>query len=1014
MHHVALALGLMSPALLKPEGAPDDTDSDDIQELMRVYRKHHYEGNYRDAISVAEHACAVLERLPEGPEQQDGLSECLNDLGVFYDDQGLLELAESTKKRALAIREKFLGPDHLYVAISSNNLAVLYERQGRYREARTLYERALSIREKSLGTYSPQVALSLNNLAQIHLHQGRYEQAENLYERGIAICEEIDCSSYLPPGIIESNLGVLFWLQGNYERAIIAMRRGLSKRRERLGARHPAVAESLNNLALVHTSEGRLDEAHACLESALSILEERLGPDHPSITGTVSNLTKVYTRRGDYETARPLLERVLASDEQLLGSNHPHIALDLNNLAWVLHRAQSYHGAESMYERAISIAQKSLGHKHPTVANSMMNLAYVYLDQKKLAIGLETLARALDIAESNLSRELTIAPESRKLAFSATFLASTNATLSTHLRANPRNHRAAKLALTTILRRKGRVQDLVGTSYGSLRRALAPEDRHLLEDLSNSRARLSALANSGLPVAELSPRLKELRGEQDRIWRALADSGAVADATASPLTISDVQHALPPGGVLVEFVRYVPRHDSQGRLLVENLMPRYAAYLVFSDHYDWVELGPAERVDELAFAFREDLLERQEIDPALHDAIMGPLVERLRGTHRLILAPDGALNLVPFGALTDGREYLIERYQLHYVSTGRDLIQMQSPGSNTGRIVVVANPTGADLPGADREASLLQEIFPQAHVLSHGEATETKVRQQERPWVLHIATHGFFGNKAAGHDLHSVMPERLRAGPLDASPPIHHLVDNPMIYTGLTLVGRTRVAPDLDPDLDGGGFVDDGRLTAYEISDWDLRGTELVVLSACETGLGEVQAGEGVFGLRRAFAMAGVQTQVMSLWKVSDSATAELMPSYYRRLLAGKGRSEAMQEVQLAMLRSEKYRHPGNWASFIVVGDWGPLTWSKPVGPPPAERGPSCQRAGVAGHTPSPSLLVLILFGLFARRRPGSAGSSRRSGMVGWVDRRRTGQGCAQGGHSRPTARGRLGTGNGQ
>jgi hypothetical protein len=185
-------------------------------------------------------------------------------------------------------------------------------------------------------------------------------------------------------------------------------------------------------------------------------------------------------------------------------------------------------------------------------------------------------------------------------------------------------------------------------------------------------------------------------------------------------------------------------------------------------------------------------------------------------------------------------------------------------------------------------------------------------------------------------------------------------------------------SPDDEPsttDEEDPVLLDDGRLTAYEVSGWDLRGTELVTLSACDTAQGTYQQGEGILGLRRAFAVAGAQTQVMSLWKVSDTTTPTLMSSYYHRLLAGEGRSEAMRNTQLELLRNPETRHPKDWAAFVVVGEWGPL--SSVSLPSKAEPGPidprprGCQaKLGATDDSSDSDLPTLALLALLVRRRP--------------------------------------------
>jgi MYXO-CTERM domain-containing protein len=466
----------------------------------------------------------------------------------------------------------------------------------------------------------------------------------------------------------------------------------------------------------------------------------------------------------------------------------------------------------------------------------------------------------------------------------------------------------------------------------------------------------------------------EAQRRQHQLWQELSDRSPVVRAFSRPISVRDAQDELPANAVLLEFARYRPLDQEETPSLWTP--PRYAAYLVFPDRIDWVDLGPAEPIEEHIKAFRKALQLEQPIPTDLHDAVMQPILERLGDARRLFIAPDAELNLVPFGALYDGERYLVERYDLHYLTTGRDLLRpWDAYGSTTDdTLTVVANPSGASLPGTEQESELLEDLFPHVETLRHDAATEANAQRRAQPWLLHLATHGFFEIPEPDPELQRRMDEYTLSMSPSALPFAPGRLDNPMLHSGLLLAAADSSAdtpsdPTADPDDDH--LAPDGRLTAYEISGWDLRGTELVVLSACGTGLGEPRAGEGVLGLRRAFAMAGAQTQVMSLWDVSDATTAKLMEAYYRKLLAGKGRAEAMQEVQLEMLRSGEY-HPGDWASFVVVGEWRPLSADKlptPEGPPPVEpRGCGCQRASVAGDA-TPGLFLLALLAPLAIRR---------------------------------------------
>jgi CHAT domain-containing protein len=386
----------------------------------------------------------------------------------------------------------------------------------------------------------------------------------------------------------------------------------------------------------------------------------------------------------------------------------------------------------------------------------------------------------------------------------------------------------------------------------------------------------------------------------------------------------------------------------------------------------WLELGEAAAIDQAISDWRATLADPRRADVrargrALDEQIMRPLRRLLGDTRRLFLSPDGALNLIPFAALVDEQDrYLAETYAITYLTSGRDLLRLavktssrqgpavfadpdfdaaaaapnalpNTPHASARRSVDLAGARFPRLPGTAAEARVLAALLPAPHVFTRAQATEGALKQVAAPLVLHVATHGFFLPAQQSSSGASVPPglRGLGLGGGRAAP----AGENPLLRSGLALAGANRRA-------DGAGG--DGVLTAYEAAALDLFGTRLVVLSACETGLGDVQSGDGVYGLRRALVLAGAESQMMSLWQVSDAATRDLMTAYYRRLLAGGERGEALRQVQLAMikrqpqaaaaggrrglggglarqLQTEERRHPFYWASFILSGEWRAL-----------------------------------------------------------------------------------------
>ncbi len=833
-------------------------------------------------------------------------------MATLYVSQGRYDKAEPLYRRSFDIYEKALGKDHSLVAQSLNNLASLYRTQGRYDEAEPLYQRSLAIYEKALGTEHPDVATSLNNLALLYNSQGRYDEAEPLYERSLAIWEKA------------------------------------------LGENHPDVALSLNNLASLYDSQGRYDEAEPLYQRSLAIWEKTLGENHPSVAQSLNNLASLYNSQGRYDKAEPLIQRSLAIREKALGENHPSVATSLNNLAILYHFQGRYDKAEPLIQRSLAIWEKALGENHPSVAASLNNLASFYLSQGDTTQAMNFLSRGLEVQEQNLNVLLATGSERQKQDSMKTVYNATNFAVSLHIKDVPNNSEAVRLALTTILRRKGRILDVMTDNLQLLRENLTPENQQFLDELATVRTQLATLIYNKpetLSQEQYYQQVATLRTKADQLEAELSRRSAEFRTISEPVTIEAVQQLIPEDAALVEFVFYKP-YDPKAAFENRFGKPHYAAYIIKSSgEPQWVDLGEVEPIHRAAF-FRFGLAIKDKKDAfigntddikqtgrKLDELLMQPIREKLGNVNHIIVSPDAQLNLIPFAALVDeNNQYLLETYKITYLTTGRDLIRLQLEYSHKQQPVIVANPDydkpgepttvavsntrginqlsrgvemsfGA-LPGTAEEAKVIAPLLSDVTLFTQSKATENVVKQLQSPEILHIATHGFFLK-----NLPRVEPDISLGLLSESSQPSTPIQENPLLRSGLALAG-------FNPRESG---LDDGVLTALEVANLKLRGTKLVVLSACETGLGEIENGEGVYGLRRAFTLAGAESLLMSLWTVSDEGTMELMIKYYQRLLQNQGRSEAWRQTQLEMLNSQEYQHPYFWAAFVPVGEWTPM-----------------------------------------------------------------------------------------
>jgi CHAT domain-containing protein/Tfp pilus assembly protein PilF len=842
-------------------------------------------------------------------------------------EQGEYRQALPLAEQALTLREQQLGENHPLVATSLSNLATLNQVLGNYDQAASLLQRALSITAQTSGIDSLDYALQLNNLAEVYRVQGNYTQAEELHLKSIALREALLQPTDPLLATAYNNLAELYRAQGNVEQAKPLYEKALRITRQAYGENHPSVALLLNNLAELYRSQGELNQASERYTQALRIVRLTLSPNHPYYGALLNNMAALYVDAGIYNKAIPLYQEAIQAVEQQLGDQHPNFAQALDNLASAYYYQGEYTKAAPLFQQAIVVRERTLGNTHPDLARSLNGLSYVNRAVDKIEQAIDLQGRANQIEEYNLSVMLSHGTEARKQAYISTLEGSTYATISLNIQQAPQNKRATRLALTTLLQRKGRVLDTLTDSQNNLRKYLNPDVQILFTQLAAARSQLAALLFSGATDSpDYQQQLTDLRNQIQAQETQLSQQSAQFKTQTQPITLESIQKLIPVNSALIEFVLYRPliRRNGEDSQWGE---PRYAAYILYSqDDPQVVDLGTAAALNQSITQFRNTLRDRryfkafQEAARALDAKLLQPLRPFLKNKTQLLISPDGQLNLVPFAALLDPQEkYALETYTLSYLTSGRDLLRLQTQPSSH-RDVLLANPQFGNsrqptttrgfgnlefrpLPGTDAEVKAIAPLLPDALVLSDAQASEAQLKKIQSPRILHIATHGFFLNDEA------VAPSSL--APASASPPI----ENPLLRSGLALAGFNQRQSE----------GDDGVLTALEASSLDLWGTQLVVLSACETGVGEVSNGEGVYGLRRAFVMAGAASQLFSLWQVDDFGTKDLMVKYYQQLLTGKGRSEALRQTQLEMLNDPRYRHPYYWAVFSLSGDWRSL-----------------------------------------------------------------------------------------
>jgi CHAT domain-containing protein/tetratricopeptide (TPR) repeat protein len=905
-----------------------------------------------EAQRLGERAVAIKEAVP-GPDHLE-VATSLVHLGIVHSDKGDYPEAESAYRRALAIRERTLGPAHPDVAKVLNNLGVVAMHRADYTEARALFERALAVHEKAPAPDSAGIATSLANVANVLANTGDYAAARPLLERALAMRVIVLGPEHPYVAAVLTTLAGVVWASADDARAKDLYERALAIQEKVLGPSHPARAHTLNGLAAVLEGTGDYAAARPLLERALDIRKQTHGSGHPHVAEILDRLGDLHFAQGDVAKARPLYERALAIREEALGPQHPDVARSLDDLARMHLALSEPAGALEAGLRAEAIGREHLRLTARALAEREA-LRYAAARPRSLDPVLTLTSRGLDAAGRRSAWDALV--RSRALVLDE---------MAARHRATAETDDAEISRLANALRSaRVRLAGLAVRGPGDRN----PQRYHRLFDEARGEKERAERA-----LAELSVLF---RRDQERSGIGLAEVVSALPAESALVAFARYQRLGPGANGYVSPERTASAASDVERAGRAPLAePWYLAFVHVAGSQEplVVELGPAAELDSLVSRWsvqagqRRSGLRGSRGSEAAYRAAGGPLRERLwdplaphlKRAQRVFLVPDGSLHLVSFAALPVGEDrYLVESGPLiHYLSAERDLAALSREdrlASKSGGLLALGAPdfdvagrfTGGQatrdrgqtsacadfrslrfdpLPASDRETREVVALWHSVHArgttnrLTGVEASEAGFKGgAPGKRVVHLATHGFFLGRSCPSALDG--PGASQGATLVAAPERAAVLgENPLLFSGLALAGanqRARAGPD----------AEDGILTAEEIAALDLRGVDWAVLSACETGAGEVSVGEGVLGLRRAFQVAGVQTVIMSLWGVGDEATRQWMRELYRgRLLDDLPTAEAAREASRRVLLHRRQRglstHPSYWAGFIAAGDW--------------------------------------------------------------------------------------------
>lgn len=936
--------------------------------------------NLEQALKIVENCCA---------NEKEYLAKCYNSMGYLSWKISNYDSAEKHYQEALSILQKEFSENRANIASIMNNLGVLYSDMGDFVKAKFYYLQSIQNRKLVYSENHPEYASSLNNIGSFYYEMGDWKSAENYFEEAADLYKQLFGDMDPDYAMSIYNLGILYLMTGDYRNAERFCKQAYEIRKRCFGIEHPTFAESSGALGKLYLIMGEYNKAEIYCKDALNIIKNTLGEQNPKFAENLATLGECYLSMGNYKTAEAELLRSSMIMKNVLGKDHPKYISSLILLGDFYFELEDFKISESYYNRASHILKKVFSKQNYFYATSLFNLGISHYAQGNFKKAKEIYFKSLRIyndlyGDSNsIGIEIIIGlgyldyeQEDYKSAFDnfnfayrqkAQQLADNfiwrsarekeiffgferyffDFLITFSVKAEEKVNSSKELSYNSILLLKSLLletsRELDQVIYSSNNEELKSQ----LNEMKQLRRLYSKMQSEGSDKKELMDRYKAQADSLDKIL--VNRLGEYASAKRKfEITWKDVQFGLYPNDAAIEFASYNDENDSVQKYFALVVRPGY-------EYPKLVKIGKEPEIKEAI---------KMKDFSTLYNLVWQGLDSLLEGVDRVYYSPDGELNNVSFSGLyhrengSDSISYLIDRYELHQLTTTRYLadgtLKKQQPfeasAALLGGIDYNQIPTVDFISKGEEsnEDNLLQlnldkeiqqnrsssfsskmpslkgteiEVKTISGLLNHSgwnttsytgqSAGENQIKYdllQKSPGVLHIATHGF-----AFPDIVKKETDLIQMNDKSS----YKASEDPMVRCGLMLSG-SNISWAGDPKKMIEQTGDDGILTAAEVANMDLSNTKLVVLSACETGLGKIEGSEGTFGLKRAFKLAGVEQLIVSLRSVPDKETMELMTLFYTDLSLTKDPVVSFQKAQ----REMRYRYPNEpekWAGFVLV-----------------------------------------------------------------------------------------------
>ncbi len=909
--------------------SPETTKVARLQALMGLGSLAFQQGKINTADSIFESVIEVYES--QKLRQDANYLAALSNLASVKQQHGQLKISRDLVRKMANQSAILYGKESRLYAIALNNLAMLDLRLGIVSEAKLSIDSTIAIFVSLKAIASTEYAQSLATRAKYYQMLGNYNLAEPEYKQALEIVSKNEGNQSLEYAELLNSQALLLQTLGNYDEAEKLLTLSKQIVEQKLGKNNVEYSTSLQNLAALHQAQGQLALAEKMLEEAQSIDKFVLGEMHPQYAVLIQNLATVYQKTGKIQQAEIYLNSALKNYEFNFGKKHASYATTIGNLASLYQDENKWSEAEAAWKESLSIRKELVGEEHPDFVRTQLGLAGLYHAQSKLDEAENLYEPVIKNYQKQVKEFFPSMSEKEKAAFFAKI----------------------KMAFDSY-------SDFA-IEYSMVNTAKKPELLKKVYDLqlinkaillsSSSKVRAKILASKDAALLNLYQGWLRTK-EQILKWytqysieeRASVDI-KILEAKANDLEKSlSLQSSFFKEGIDQETITWLDVKNSlsvsEAAVEILRIKKRYAKDTVYyvglsvksqSEYPEAIIFPFGNKLESRYYKFLRNSIKFIHPDSISYPLFWKPLEEKLQDIQTVFISCDGVFNKVNFNVLKDKGtdQFVIDKWLVRRLSNTRELVEMRKSSEaekipNSALLVGFAdfnleatNVLGSDkkrsaarffgfegdeipmLPATEKEVDVLSQLMISKQwavtKLMHSDASEENVKKIEGQSVIHIASHGFFLSDMSQDD-----------GSFN-----EEFLSNPLFQSGVLLSGAAV------PSRAKEG-MEDGILTAYEAMSLSLDQTELVALSACETGLGEIQNGEGVFGLQRSFLVAGANSILMSLWQVDDVATQELMVNFYTLWLSGDSKHEAFRKAQLVI--KSKYKEPYYWGGFIMVG----------------------------------------------------------------------------------------------